>query len=153
MYEDYLIRYAWDHLGVPYIYGGNNRLQGMDCSGFVCEVLRSWGIINGDYSSQGLYVLFQGRGYKRTFTGEPKAIAFYGRGPGSIKHVSFCLDSRRCLEAGGGDKSTLTLEDAKKRGACVRLRLIKDRTDYLFSVLPNYRGVGKTPIGLGKQKE
>ncbi|NDD53888.1 peptidoglycan endopeptidase [bacterium] len=36
-----LIQYAMRFVGVPYVYGGNNPLSGMDCSGFVCECLKA----------------------------------------------------------------------------------------------------------------
>lgn len=131
------IDYAMRHLGVPYHWGGNNRLVGFDCSGFVCEVLKSVGLlqIRDDLSSQQLYEKF--------LTGSPipsrGSLAFFGKGLLEISHVALVLDSRRMIECAGGDHTTLLLADAQAKGALVRVRPVLSRGDFLGCRRPPYQ--------------
>ena len=47
------LKIAESHLGLAYMWGGNNARTGFDCSGFVVEVLRSVGVlpIVGDWTA------------------------------------------------------------------------------------------------------
>ena len=52
-----LCEYAQSFLGVPYRFGGRNRLEGFDCSQFVTELMISQGLVphGTDLSAQGLF--------------------------------------------------------------------------------------------------
>jgi cell wall-associated NlpC family hydrolase len=128
-----LAEYALSFLGVPYIYGGNYR-DGLDCSGFVCEVLRAGGLIKGDYSAQGLYDELRNFPQKRG----ANSLAFFGADDKNIVHVGFCLNTDLMIEAGGGDQWVTSIEIAKKQGACVRIRPINFRRDFLTTIMPIY---------------
>lgn len=151
MHEDAITRYALSFLGVPYKWGGNTRFEGMDCSGFVCEVLRAAGILDGDYSAETLYRLFESRGYPKQTVPLPRSIAFYGLIGAPMRHISFCLDNRFCVEAGGGKRTHDTKEKAMADGAMIRIRPIKARKDFLFSMMPNYRGVSVGFMGAKRE--
>ncbi len=126
------------HLGTPYIYGGPNRLTGLDCSGFVIEVLMAAGLFHTGYdtTAQGLYTTASAAGHANVF--ELGALAFYGKSLIEVSHVALCLNSTSMIECGGGDHTTTTFEEAKKRGACVRIRPIKYRRDFLGTIMPIY---------------
>jgi|GEM_PF-6708883 len=140
---DLLIRYAFSFVGTPYKFGGNNPLQGgIDCSGFVCEVLRFAGLVGNkeDLSAQMLYDRFHNTGTEGVKG--PGVLAFYGESVTKITHVAFMVDQFRILEAGGGDSSTDTLAEAAVRGALVRGRLLEYRQDLVATVRPRYARIG-----------
>lgn len=119
------------HLGIPYIWGGDDP-SGYDCSGFILELLKSHGIVeNGfDATSKGLFTRLKAR------TGSavvPAAgfgrIAFYGSDIGTITHVAICLDDRLVAEAGGGDQTVKTADDAARKNAFIRIRPLACRKD------------------------
>jgi cell wall-associated NlpC family hydrolase len=138
---NFTIDYAKSFLGTPYVFGGNNRLTGIDCSGFVCEVLRSAGVIGSeDLSAQMLFDKFMET--TRMQVEKAGSIAFYGKDTAHITHVAFHIDRYRVIEAGGGDSTTHSFEDARARGAMVRMRPYKYRKDYLCSLMPIYAAIG-----------
>jgi cell wall-associated NlpC family hydrolase len=128
---------VFNYIGLPYIWAGNHPLVGFDCSGLVCEVLKSNGLLHhrSDLTAQGIYNYLNFNKWKSVdeLNSEPQEgdIIFYGERVDKIRHCSVALDSKLMIEAGGGDMTTKTLEDAKIKGACVRIRSIKYRTDYL----------------------
>ena len=133
-----LLRYAESLYGVPYIYGGNNPVEGFDCSGLVCEILRAGGMIGKqDYNSQMLFDAFQADWTKvnRPVRG---TILFFGKGEREISHCAFGLGCGLMVECGGGDSSTITREAAAKKGAFVRPRPVTWRKDLITMRLPAY---------------
>lgn len=140
---DFLIIYAFSFVGLPYKYGGNNPVDGsgFDCSGYVTEILKASGLVrfDADYSAQHLYDIFTTPNLgKKIKEPQPGALSFYGH-DGVIDHVGFVVNEKMMLEAGGGDETTLTKEDAMLRGAFVKLRPIYYRKDFVAIVLPNYQ--------------
>lgn len=113
---------ALKFFGIPYVWGGNTPEQGLDCSGLVCECLRSLGHIGkSDYTAQMIYDKFSN---KRGFTIVPDALLFFGRTSDSITHVAIALNDTLMIEAGGeGSKPT-------DKGY-VRIRPISNRTDLI----------------------
>lgn len=138
---DILRGYAMSFLGTPYIFGGPNRLTGIDCSGFVQELLASVGLDPpGDQNAQGLFDHFSVNGeWNRHTMG---SLAFFGKDAKNITHVAMLLDQYRIIEAGGGRADTTTLDAAKARGAMVRIRLLKFRTDLVAVIRPRYTTIG-----------
>jgi len=125
---------AMSMLGVPYIWGGNNSLTGIDCSGFVLEILRMSGLWNNtDARAQDIYYKFEHSFTKQASEG---AILFFGKSVDEITHVAYALSSIHMIEAGGGGSKTLTLDDAKKQNAMVRVRPISNRGDLVAICLP-----------------
>jgi cell wall-associated NlpC family hydrolase len=134
------IDYAKSFLGTHYVYGGNTKLSGLDCSGLVCEILRSAGVIGSeDLSAQLLYNRFCVDTSKIEKAG---ALAFYGKSHSQITHVGFHIDRYRIIEAGGGDSNTKSFQDALRDGACVRIRPVRYRKDYVASLMPSYASIG-----------
>jgi cell wall-associated NlpC family hydrolase len=139
---EHVIAQAMACLNTPYRWGGSHPLEGMDCSGFVQYVLSAAGADpKGDQSAQALYDYFSTAGdFNKIKAG---ALAFYGKNVLNISHVAFCLNEYQMIEAGGGDSTTLNADDARKRGAMVRIRLIKSRPDLVAVIRPRYVGIGQ----------
>jgi len=121
-------------LFTPYIWGGNHALEGVDCSGFILELLRSvglWGRV--DATSAQIYEQFKP---KVPVSKSPLMnfgdLVFFGKE--KISHVGMVLHPDIMVEAGGGGSKTNTFEDAKKAGAFVRIRPVLSRTDFIGSL-------------------
>lgn len=139
-----LKQYALSFLGVPYRWGGENPITGVDCSGLVQELLISAGAHpdpHHDFTAQALYSYFEKHG---AFPGlcTLGALAFYGKSRDQISHVAFCLDSSRVIEAGGGNHLTLTKDDAAAQNAFVRIRPVDHRADLVAVIKPAYNRIG-----------
>lgn len=134
----YLIKYTFSFLNVPYKWGGNNALEGFDCSGFIQEVLASVGRDpRGDQTAQMLFESLRFSSSKEE-KAKPGAILFFGESRTQIHHTAFAIDEHRMIEAGGGDRGVRTIGDAEIRGAMVRIRPIQTRHDLIEILYPNY---------------
>lgn len=121
-----MIEYAMTFLGTPYVWGGNTPDEGLDCSGFVCEVLRSNGVIGSkDYNSQMLYEKLMRLG-KQSGTGE-NSVVFYGKSNLEITHVAFMINGYQVIEAAGEGR-----ENTEK--GFVRIRPFRYRSDLVASI-------------------
>jgi len=139
---DVLLGYAMQFVGTPYKWGGKHPLEGYDCSGFVQEILASAGEDpRGDQSAQALYDHFEIKGYRDRWG--PGALCFFGESVTRITHVSLMIDDKRMIEAAGGDRSTLTGDDAVYAQAMVRIRPIRSRADLVAVIMPQYAGIGR----------
>lgn len=130
--------YVMAFLGKPYFYGGDDPVSGFDCSGFVSEILRASGVAPWNYrdNAQGIFNLLHLK-YKPCLP-QLGAIIFFGKAPGFISHVGFCINEFVMIEAGGGTSETVTNDAAIKRNAFVRLRPINYRKDVVEILWPSY---------------
>lgn len=135
--EQIIYDYAKSFLTVPYKFGGDDP-QGIDCSGFVIELLMAAGVWpkGKDSTALGLYQTFlNNSSYNRFDFG---ALVFFGKAFDAISHVAFGLNNKSMIEAGGGTNQTLTAIDASRDNAWVRIRPIGFRKDMLCSLTPHY---------------
>ena len=78
-----LIQYAKQFLGNPYVYGGTSLTDGADCSGFVQQIFKHFGIDTGR-SSRDQYAKAQSISFSEL---QPGDLVFYGSGD-YINHVA-----------------------------------------------------------------
>ncbi len=132
--KDILMQYAMQFVGLPYRWGGDDTIDGFDCSGLAIELLRSVGVLQGkfDYTAASLQNIFKDNPCQPQFG----ALAFFGKE--GVGHVGFCLNETLMLEAGGGDSSTITRAIAAKQNAYVRIRPVRSRSDYKGCYMPKY---------------
>lgn len=136
---DLLVFNAMQYIGVPYRWGGESPMGGLDCSGFVQLILSGGGVDPvGDQSAQALYdALVAGGGGVGVYG--PGSVAFFGKSDKAITHVGFCISEFQMVEAAGGDSKVNTVQDAIDRRAFVRLTMIDRRKDLVAVVMPNYK--------------
>jgi len=129
------IAVAWRLYGTPYMWGGDDPIEGFDCSGAIIEILRSVGVLphGGDWTAQGLYSTF-----KSAATTQPRAgcLSFYGANAGEITHVMFHLSDEIVLGATGGGSKTKTRQDAIDQNAFIKIRPLDYRDDLATIVDP-----------------
>ena len=109
---------AWSLLGTFYKWGGDDP-SGFDCSGLIVEILKAVGILERqrDATAEELSRMYSG--VLKPYKG---CLVFYDI---PIRHVEFCLDGEFAIGASGGGSNTLTIEDAIKNNAYVKIRPIK----------------------------
>jgi len=136
-----LLDYADSFLGTPYIYGGKHRATGLDCSGFVCELLRSVGVLGfqENLNSQELYEKFEGNSCEYLSAAMAGNLLFFGPNVRQIDHVAMVRDRYRMIESAGGGEECTSIEVANQKGAGVRHRPIDYRKDFLLFCRVNYR--------------
>lgn len=78
-----LIQYARQFLGNPYVYGGTSLTDGADCSGFVQQIFKHFGITTGR-SSRDQYANAQSISFEQL---QPGDLVFYASGD-YINHVA-----------------------------------------------------------------
>lgn len=133
--------YALAFVGKPYKWGGDDPVEGYDCSGFIQELLASVGIDPpGDQTAQALYDFFESRAERNRYG--CGALVFYGTSVAEIKHVAMMLDQYRVIEAGGGGYRTRTKQDAADQNAYVRIRHTSHRNDIVAVLKPRYAAIG-----------
>lgn len=133
VFYDYIMK----HVGLPYRWGGDDAVDGFDCSGLVLEFLVSCGAFPSgrDTSAQGLHDHFAATAHSAPSFG---SLVFFGKVATEISHVGFCMNPLQMIEAGGGGSKTKTLQDAAAQNAYVRLRPIANRKDLIGFVQPAY---------------
>lgn len=121
------IEYVKHFIGLPYKWGGDDPVEGFDCSGLAIEMLKSVGILPHifDDTADGLRKRFPVCGEAK-----PGVLAFYGT-TDRAKHVAICLVKEMVIEAGGGGSGTRTEDDAARYNAYVRIRPVRYRSDFV----------------------
>lgn len=144
------IKIAWSYLGIPYRWGGDDPIEGFDCSGFIVEILQGVGVISDrkDFTANGLWNLFSERtcGVERPYEG---CLVFWMRespqpgiqAPPHAKHVELCLNKELCIGASGGSSQVVTELDAVQKNACVKIRPIRNRSGTTRFVDPFMRSI------------
>lgn len=133
-------RFVWvaeQHLGLPYIWGGDDPILGFDCSGLVVECGLSVGLFVApfDTTSAGLF------GYAVKLGGviekkdaKPGDLILYAHTNDrrKIHHVGILIGDGLMIEAGGGRSTTVDSTTAARQNAYVRVRPAVDRGMYTF---------------------
>lgn len=128
--KEMAIKVAWHYLGLPYRWGGDDPIQGFDCSGLVVEILKSIGILPriGDWTAESLYEFFKKHG-KLVTRPDAGCLAFWiDRGTAKIRHIEMFLNSEVTIGASGGGSKTKSLEAAIDQNAYIKIRPV-DFTD------------------------
>lgn len=122
------------YIGTPYIYGGEDPAVGLDCSGFAQKALSFYGLDpKGDQGAAALFGHFADNPVSESEV-DLGDLIFYGTS-GSIYHVAIALSPFKIIEAGGGDHTTTTIEEAIKRNAKVRIKDFDHRKGERFAIL------------------
>lgn len=131
--------YALSFIGLPYKWGGDDPVEGFDCSGLIIELYKSVGILPRDYdgTAQSIYDLFEKQSLQNSYG--LGSLVFYGESVTKITHVAMLIDNSqpwRIIEAGGGNSHVLNKEDAALKNAYVRIRPMNYRSDKVAVIKP-----------------
>ena len=119
--KDIAKQVAIKFLGKPYIWGGDDPMNGFDCSGFCIEILKSVGLLprNGDWTAQMLWDKFKYREVERPYDG---CLVFWKHKSGKIIHIEYAINETLCIGASGGGSKTQSEEDAVDQNAYIKIR-------------------------------
>jgi hypothetical protein len=111
------------YLGQWYKWGGDTP-DGFDCSGLACEYLKMLGVIarRSDFTAQGLCNIMPTHRSAPNFY--PGDLVFFGASLSKITHVEICLSRYLAIGASGGGSNTLTMKDAIRDRAFIKVRPI-----------------------------
>jgi len=128
------VEYLQHFIGLPYRWGGDDPLAGFDCSGLVIEVLQAVGAIpHGlDFTAATLYEGFQDKAVIRGYAG---CLVFWLSGE-DIVLVEMMIDDLHTVGASGGGSGTLTVADAVRQNAFVKMRPVGYRGENFLIVDP-----------------
>ena len=122
---DYLKRW----LGLPYFWGGQNPLEGWDCSGMIVEVLQAHGLIKrfSDYTAEGLRRKYSQYTVERPYAG---CLVFFIHSLELVaKHVAMCVDSEFIIHASGGGRGITSLREAIEQNAYIKKDSLKQEIE------------------------
>jgi len=119
--------YAARFIGKPYLWGGDDPVGGFDCSGFISEICRAFGIISvhARYSAAGLFDHLMKNKFRLLPGPERGCLVFWRSRQGVVSHVELAISKKYAIGAFGGDSTTDGLEDAMEANAFVGVRPIK----------------------------
>lgn len=127
---------AWAYIGKPYKWGGDDPMQGFDCSGLVCEILQSVGRIGRkeDLTADGLRLRFE----VQLVNGPPSegCLALWLNDAGRAVHVEYCIDALHTIGASGGDSTTVDEAAAIRMNAFIKVRPWQTRGGRVMFVDP-----------------
>lgn len=115
--------YALQWLFKPYLWGGENPLSGVDCSGLVVDCFKSIGYYfkKEDYTANGIYQKYA----QKTIAG-PEArsgcLVFFLDDRHIATHVAILINNWQIIHATHGGSTTTTFEEAVRRDAYVKVR-------------------------------
>ena len=108
-------------LWTPYKWGGDDPMEGVDCSGYWMEILWSLGIIpvGDDYPAAALFDLFP-----ESYMPMEGDMVFWKDSSGKIAHIEmvYNLDLGLSIGASGGGSSTDSPGTASQHNAYVKIR-------------------------------
>lgn len=116
-YMDILFRL----FGQPYRWGGDDSIEGFDCSGLVIEGLKGVGVLprTGDWTANALRGLFHEIDESDI---RPGCLVFWIQGNRAV-HVETIIDpTELAIGASGGGSSTTSPDAAAKANAFVKVR-------------------------------
>ena len=123
------VEYAKMFIGQPYLWGGDDSIDGFDCSGLVVESLKAVGMMTTEDATAN--TLFNK--YENCLVETPRlgSLVCYAR-EGRIAHIGIYWDCGLYITADGGGSHIKTLEDAARHNAFVKVRPVSSRRDPIF---------------------
>lgn len=113
---------AFSLIDTPYIWGGNDPMQGFDCSGLGHEVLQTAGLEERGFDSTAhdiyLYYLSQNR-IKEIEDRLPGDLVFWLK-DSIATHMAILVSRNFIVHAGSGGSDIKTIQDAIDKNAYVR---------------------------------
>ena len=130
---DYLrttaVWYLKRFIGLPYRWGGDDPIEGFDCSGLVHEVLQGVGKEQRglDSTAENLYLSHKSNTVDKGYAGCFVFWYIQWQGEERIAHVEMMIDDKFCIGASGGGSKVNSLDDAVRENAFIKMNPINYR--------------------------
>lgn len=149
-----LVSYLQRFIGLPYRWGGDDPMEGFDCSGLVMEGLKRLGVAGSkdDLTADGLYKKFSNT--KRP-SGEAPALGsllFWFDAQGRAYHVAVAVGDGSYLAAEAGTSQTTSADIAARQNAFVCERALSNRPGYIVCDIFGWRK-SVQPAGADEPKD
>jgi len=127
--REWFLKTAEQYWGVPYKWGGRNHFEGIDCSQFVIECLKSVGELAEyeDYTANDLWNKLC-REHDASLVPSVGAIVFWFR-QGKAVHTAICLDEKMTIGADNGGRMVISKEKASEFNSFVKYRPLDYRPE------------------------
>lgn len=104
--SEQMIEYALNFIGSRYQWGAEGPYNvGFDCSGFMLELLRAFGLWGkDDATAQNIYDKFK---VPMNSGHLPGRLVFFGKSVKEITHIGLTINDFQYIEAGGGDSKSV----------------------------------------------
>lgn len=124
--RDLFLYYAWRFVRIPYLWGGDDPMEGFDCSGYVIECLKAVGQLpySGDWTAHALWILFK---HREILEPGPGCLVFWRSGSDKMTHIEIAVNSRFSIGASGGGSGTTNLKAAIEDDAYIKMRPFRNR--------------------------
>jgi cell wall-associated NlpC family hydrolase len=138
--KDIADKIAFSFLGKPYVWGGDDPVNGFDCSGFCIEILKSIGALprQGDWTAEGLWNRLIAKQVSEPYGG---CLVFWTGSTDKIIHVEYAINEELCIGASGGGSKTQSNQDAIDQNAYIKVRPWKTRKNVKGFIDPFKRGI------------
>ncbi len=131
-----MVRYAWTFVGTPYHWGGEDPIEGMDCSGLIGEVGSGVGVLPHGYRARARDIIdrFKHLAVPETAVhGTPGLFLGWGN---PITHIAVTIGHGLLIDASGGDSRTTSDAVAAEMDAFVKVRPVGYRGPWRIAVDP-----------------
>jgi hypothetical protein len=124
--RELMTRYALSYTGTWYTWGGDNPMEGFDCSGYTGEVGRAFDVFprGSDLTAHQQWEFLKDREVQKPYKG---CWVFWFDSQGKATHVEYCISEKYSSGSSGGGSKTLTKDDAIKHNAFIKTRPINSR--------------------------
>jgi len=132
--KEIALGYIWSFIGTWYKWGGDDP-SAIDCSGLALEYLKSAGLVDRgvDMTAAGIWGSFKLKKVDKPYRG---CLVFWANSEGKIIHVEVMLNDELAIGASGGGSKTLTVADAIRDNAFVKIRKADTRKGIIGYIDP-----------------
>lgn len=103
-----IVNYAKQFIGTPYVYGGTNLKNGVDCSGFTYALYRDFGVTLNRCSKD---QVANGSKIERTSLKDGDLVFFNTGGNSPISHVGMYIGNGQYIHSTDGKAYSVTISD------------------------------------------
>lgn len=129
--------YISHFIGTWYKWGGDDP-KGFDCSGLAIEYLKAGGLLprKFDTTADGLWNKSEWKDKKSQKPSRGALVFYYNKNKSKVIHVEIMLNKELAVGASGGGSKTITIENAMRDNAFIKVRKANSRQNIAGYINP-----------------